>query len=228
MKRTATATLRFVGAAQAVTGCKHWIRTGGRQILLDAGLFQGLKALRLRSRAPPPFEPAGLDAVLLSHAHIDHSGYLPVLVRQGFPRSRFTARPERQICSTCSCPTPRICRKQTQSARTGVATRSIGRRCHSTSARMPALCSRSNDGASSVRIDGADIPVRARVEILHGFSAHGDRDEIFRWLLAFEVSPRHTYVVHGEPRAADALAGAIRVRLGWPMSAPLDGMEVEL
>src|SRR3989442_9288205 len=57
---------------------------GPRRILLDGGLFQGLKALRLRNWEPRLADPARLDAVVLSHAHIDHSGYLPLLVRQGF------------------------------------------------------------------------------------------------------------------------------------------------
>ncbi len=77
-------TLQFLGAAGTVTGSKHLIETGKRRILLDCGLFQGLKALRLRNWARLPFDPKALDAVVLSHAHVDHSGALPLLVRQGF------------------------------------------------------------------------------------------------------------------------------------------------
>lgn len=77
-------TLRFLGAAGTVTGSRHLLAHGGRTVLLDCGLFQGLKPLRLRNRDPFPFEPARLDAVVLSHAHLDHSGALPLLVRQGF------------------------------------------------------------------------------------------------------------------------------------------------
>lgn len=77
-------TLTFHGAAGTVTGSKHLVRWNGQNILLDCGLFQGLKELRLRNWAEPPFEPASLDAVVLSHAHIDHSGYLPLLVKRGF------------------------------------------------------------------------------------------------------------------------------------------------
>lgn len=76
--------LSFYGGAGTVTGSKYLVRFQGKQILLDAGLFQGLKELRLRNRAKPPFDPAALDAVVLSHAHIDHSGYLPLLVKNGF------------------------------------------------------------------------------------------------------------------------------------------------
>jgi metallo-beta-lactamase family protein len=77
-------TLQFLGAAGTVTGSMHLLETGGRRILLDAGLFQGLKPLRLRNWAGRLAEPRRVDAVVLSHAHLDHSGYLPLLVRQGF------------------------------------------------------------------------------------------------------------------------------------------------
>jgi metallo-beta-lactamase family protein len=79
-----TATVRFLGAAGTVTGSKHLVDTGRSQVLLDCGLFQGLKQLRQRNWAPPPIAPGAFEAVVLSHAHIDHSGYLPVLARHGF------------------------------------------------------------------------------------------------------------------------------------------------
>jgi metallo-beta-lactamase family protein len=76
--------LTFFGAAGTVTGSKHRVRTGRHELLLDCGLFQGWKELRLRNWSPPAFDAARLAAVVLSHAHVDHSGYLPVLVRDGF------------------------------------------------------------------------------------------------------------------------------------------------
>ncbi len=75
--------LTFAGAADTVTGSRHLLDDGGHRLLLDCGLFQGYKSLRLRNRAPFPVPPASIDAVLLSHAHLDHSGYLPALVRDG-------------------------------------------------------------------------------------------------------------------------------------------------
>ena len=77
-------TVDFLGAAGTVTGSKHLVSANGRRVLLDCGLFQGLKELRERNWLAPPFVPSELDAVVLSHAHIDHSGYLPLLVRRGF------------------------------------------------------------------------------------------------------------------------------------------------
>ena len=80
-----SATLTFLGGAGGtVTGSKHLLEDGRARLLLDCGLFQGLKPLRLRNWAAPPVDPKTLDAVVLSHAHIDHSGYLPRLCRDGF------------------------------------------------------------------------------------------------------------------------------------------------
>ena len=76
--------LRFLGGAGTVTGSKHLLTVDRRRVLLDCGLFQGLKNLRLRNWQPFPFDVNAIDAVVLSHAHIDHSGALPLLVRRGF------------------------------------------------------------------------------------------------------------------------------------------------
>ena len=76
--------LTFLGGAGTVTGSKTLVEAGGARLLIDCGLFQGLKQLRLQNRAPPPVDPARLSAVLLTHAHIDHSGYLPALANAGF------------------------------------------------------------------------------------------------------------------------------------------------
>lgn len=79
-----SASFQFLGGAGTVTGSKYLLRIGSRRVLVDCGLFQGLKELRLRNWQAPGFDPKTLDAVVLSHAHIDHIGYLPLLVRQGF------------------------------------------------------------------------------------------------------------------------------------------------
>ena len=76
--------LTFLGATQTVTGSKFLLESGSRRVLIDCGLFQGLKELRLRNWEEPPVDPSSVDAVILTHAHIDHTGYLPRFVRQGF------------------------------------------------------------------------------------------------------------------------------------------------
>jgi metallo-beta-lactamase family protein len=77
-------TLTFLGAARTVTGSKHLLEVDGHRLLVDCGLFQGLKALRERNWQPLPVRADSIEAVLLTHAHLDHCGYLPRLVSQGF------------------------------------------------------------------------------------------------------------------------------------------------
>ncbi len=76
--------LQFLGATGTVTGSKYLVHSGAATVMVDCGLFQGYKQLRLRNWAALPFRPATLTAVVLTHAHLDHSGYLPLLVKNGF------------------------------------------------------------------------------------------------------------------------------------------------
>jgi len=76
--------ITFLGATGTVTGSKYLVEANGIRVLVDCGLFQGLKRLRQRNWHPLPFDVSTLNAVILTHAHLDHSGYLPVLVKQGF------------------------------------------------------------------------------------------------------------------------------------------------
>ena len=457
----ATARVRFLGGAGTVTGSKHFVETRRARVLLDCGLFQGLKALRLRNWAPLPFAPAGVDAVVLSHAHVDHSGALPLLVREGFRgrihcspatadllgvmlrdaahiqeedaaranRRGYTrhrpARPlydlrDAEAALARLAPAPygtevavaegvtavlrraghilgsatvelrvggtrlvysgdlgrygrpilhdpepvreadvllvestygdrshpphadealaalvreaaagghtvivpafavgrtqellwmlrvledegripivpvcadspmainvteiyarhpeehdeamraaledgtalrthdfRLVRTPEESkalneregpmivvSASGMATG--GRVLHHLAHRLPdprtivllpgfqAAGTRGRslqEGAASVRIHGADVPVRARVVTLDGLSAHADRDEIRRWLGGFVRAPHHTWVVHGEPQPADRLAAALRAQLGWEAAVAEDGASVPL
>ncbi len=84
------------------------------------------------------------------------------------------------------------------------------------------------DGAKEVRILGQTHPVRARVAQIHGFSAHADRDELFRWLSGLQRAPRHVFVTHGEPEAAYHFAKFLKQRTGWETSVPGYGDEVPL
>ena len=459
------ARLRFLGAAGTVTGSKHLLEASGRRVLLDCGLFQGLKDLRLRNWAPLPTPAAEIDAVVLSHAHIDHSGYLPRLVRDGFRGPIFCTRgtadllrillpdsahlqeedaeranrrgyskhhpalplytradadaalellesvgygerfqvagcfdvvfrraghilgaatvelraeagapwtlvfsgdlgrtgrpilrdPERvaradvllvestygdrlhapdplgqlaRIVNECAQrsgallipafavgrtqeliwslrrledesripklpvfidspmaidvtelyqrhaedhdlemrravegdPHPLRCHRH-HLARTPEESKALnqfrgplivvsasgmltgGRVLHHLAQRLPearttvlltgfqAAGTRGRalqEGAASLRIHGRDVPVRARVETLDGLSAHADQGEILRWLEGFEAAPRNTYVVHGEPEAARALALRIERQLGWKVAVARDGEAIGL
>lgn len=94
-----TLQLSFLGAAGTVTGSRYLIEAPNRRpILLDCGLFQGLKQLRLRNWAPFPVEPARIAATVLTHAHLDHSGYLPALVRDGFAGPIFCSSATKDLC----------------------------------------------------------------------------------------------------------------------------------
>ncbi|MBF6024881.1 MBL fold metallo-hydrolase [Lysobacter niastensis] len=84
--------MQFLGAAATVTGSRYLVEADGKRLLIDCGLFQGYKQLRERNRAEFPVPPHTIDTVLLTHAHLDHSGYLPALVRNGF-RGRVLCTP---------------------------------------------------------------------------------------------------------------------------------------
>jgi metallo-beta-lactamase family protein len=90
--------IQFLGAAGTVTGSKYHLRAEATSVLVDCGLFQGLKALRLRNWEEPPVRPKELNAIVLTHAHLDHSGYLPVLARRGFDGPVISSRGTRDLC----------------------------------------------------------------------------------------------------------------------------------
>ncbi|HUA32677.1 MAG TPA: MBL fold metallo-hydrolase [Candidatus Binataceae bacterium] len=101
--RTFVPMLRFLGAAGTVTGSRFLLTTDASCALVDCGLFQGLKELRLRNWDKFPVRPAGIDAVMLTHAHLDHSGYIPGLCRDGF-RGRVLATPTTQALARIVLP----------------------------------------------------------------------------------------------------------------------------
>ncbi|MBX2867470.1 MAG: MBL fold metallo-hydrolase [Acidiferrobacterales bacterium] len=90
--------LEFFGAAGEVTGSCHIVRVNGRQFLLDCGMIQGNRKQEQRNREPFPFNPEEIDAVVLSHAHIDHSGRLPLLVKRGFNGPIYTHNATKDLC----------------------------------------------------------------------------------------------------------------------------------
>jgi metallo-beta-lactamase family protein len=92
------ARLTFLGGVGTVTGSKYVLETPNGRILVDCGLFQGFKQLRLRNWAPLPVDPKSLDAVVLTHAHLDHSGYLPLLVKNGFSGRILCTAGTRDLC----------------------------------------------------------------------------------------------------------------------------------
>jgi metallo-beta-lactamase family protein len=92
------AKLSFYGATGIVTGSRYLLETQGKRLLIDCGLFQGIKEDRQRNWEPFPVSPIDIDAVLLTHAHIDHSGYLPRLGRHGFQGKIYSTYASRDLC----------------------------------------------------------------------------------------------------------------------------------
>jgi len=91
------AKITFLGGVGTVTGSKYLIEADNTKVLVDCGMFQGLAELRQRNWEDPPFDPASIDAVIITHAHIDHTGYLPRLVKLGFKGPVFTSKATRDL-----------------------------------------------------------------------------------------------------------------------------------
>ena len=89
--------LTFHGAARTVTGSKFLLEAGSARVLVDCGLFQGLKQLRLMNWEPTHFDVKALNAVVLTHAHLDHTGYLPRIVREGYSRPIYGTEATNQL-----------------------------------------------------------------------------------------------------------------------------------
>lgn len=90
--------IQFLGATGTVTGSKYLLSRGSKRFLIDCGLFQGFKQLRLRNWEPLPVDPRTIEAVVLTHAHIDHSGYLPLLAKNGFIGKIYCTHATRELC----------------------------------------------------------------------------------------------------------------------------------
>lgn len=90
--------LQFLGGIGTVTGSKYLIEDGTSRVMVDCGLFQGLKQLRLRNWAPPPVAADRINAILLTHAHIDHSGYLPLIIKNGFSGPVYCTEATYELC----------------------------------------------------------------------------------------------------------------------------------
>jgi len=90
--------IQFIGATGTVTGSKYLLSLDSQKVLVDCGLFQGLKQLRLKNWGPLPFNPSEIKNLLLTHAHIDHSGYIPLLVKNGFRGKIYCSHGTAELC----------------------------------------------------------------------------------------------------------------------------------
>ena len=91
--------ITFLGAAGTVTGSKYLLTLGNKKILIDCGLFQGHKELRQRNWEAFPMKPSNIDAIVLTHAHIDHTGYIPRLIKDGFQGPIYSTLGTKELCA---------------------------------------------------------------------------------------------------------------------------------
>jgi metallo-beta-lactamase family protein len=100
--------ITFYGAARTVTGSQHLLEVNGRRILLDCGLYQGPRDESADRNRHLPFDARAVDTLILSHAHIDHSGNIPSLVRNGFTGDIVTTSPRATCAASCCATAPRF------------------------------------------------------------------------------------------------------------------------
>lgn len=91
------AKVSFFGGVGTVTGSKYLLESNGKKVLVDCGMFQGLVELRQKNWDPQPFDATELDAIIITHAHIDHTGFLPRLVKLGFRGNVYTSKATRDL-----------------------------------------------------------------------------------------------------------------------------------
>jgi metallo-beta-lactamase family protein len=206
------ATVEFLGATGTVTGSKFLVETRAGRLLVDCGLYQGLKALRLRNWERLPVDPSSIDWVVLTHGHIDHTGYLPRLVKDGFRGRVYATRATADLLRILL---PDSGHLQEEEA--------AYHNKRGTSKHRPAL---------PLYTAEEGLAAAERVETIHGLSAHADADGLLRWLHTAARPPQRVFVVHGDPEPAAALAVRIRKDLGWKAHVPeyrdrvkLDGAE---
>jgi metallo-beta-lactamase family protein len=93
--------IQFIGAVRTVTGSMHLVEANGKKFLLDCGLYQGKRSEARERNENFPFDPREIDFIILSHAHIDHSGNIPQIVKKGFDGKIFSTSATRDLASTC-------------------------------------------------------------------------------------------------------------------------------
>ena len=111
-----TAALTFLGGAGTVTGSKYLVDTDDARILLDCGLFQGISTLRKRNWQPLPISPRDIDAVVITHAHLDHSGYLPILARHGWTGPVFATQSTARLAEIVLTDSAHLLREEAEHA----------------------------------------------------------------------------------------------------------------
>jgi metallo-beta-lactamase family protein len=193
--------LSFHGADRGVTGSCHMVAWRDRRILVDCGLLQGSRELAEENAAPFGFDAEEIDYLLLTHAHLDHCGRLPLLVKRGFRGEVITTAASRELARLVMLDAAHL------QAEEGIRHERRGRN----SAAVPApLCDVADANNSLSRFGrvaerGMEIPVHADIHTINGFSAHADQEELLAWHARVKGCTR-TFLVHGEDPAMRQLA----------------------
>jgi metallo-beta-lactamase family protein len=157
---TSAPILSFLGATGTVTGSKFLVETADARVLVDAGLYQGVKKLRLRNREKFPVDPATIDAVVLTHAHLDHVGYLPVLVMGGFAGDIVCTKRTAQLAEIVLADSGRLQEEEAEFANT-----------HGFSKHHPATPLYTEADAHKAASHLTPVDFDTAVEVAHGVSA---------------------------------------------------------
>ncbi len=141
--------LQFLGAGPRRSSLDNLLRTDTASVLVDCGLFQGYKQLRLRNWSPLPRRPAGIDAVVLAHAHLDHSGYVPLLVRQGFRGPVYCTPATLDLCPILLTDSGHLLEEEAQYLNEHRLSKNTSRRCRCTRVMTRCVLSSCNRGVGS-------------------------------------------------------------------------------
>ena len=196
-------TLQFLGATRSVTGSCFLLQHGPSRILIDCGLVQGSHEATARNRLPFPFDPSTLDAVVLSPAHLDHTGLTPRLMAEGFHGRIVTTGITKDLLPVLWDDYVRIQLSDAQASRRGTP---LGRRLV--------------DGLPPVKMMGKLMPVKAKIHTINGLSAHADQAGLLEWVGGFHDPKPQTFLVHGEWQKMTVLAAALQARYGIKAMMP--------
>lgn len=223
--------LTFLGCAGTVTGSRYLLSDDKHRLLVDCGMYQGVKNLLKRNWAPFLAEPSSINAVVLTHAHIDHTRYLPALVKNGFKGKIYCTKATHELCKVLL---PDAVHLQEEDAKYAFRK---GFSKHNKPEQLFAVKKGSTpgtrgnalvNGAESVKIHGKYWPVKAEVYNLDSLSAHGGYRETLQWLKAGTLKPEKVYIAHGEIVASDMMRERVRERFGWGVEVAelFEGVEV--